>query len=204
MLASIYEYWHCFIATYENICIFSIFLRCLFPLTVLSASHAVPSFAEPVFHRIREEIDSTNDDVLPGCSALFGVSGSSVVDGFSTRLGRSAISNVVPDVGLSAWVPMSADDFYASRSSIRSVRRSSQLPSELLSTSCDFESQRVTDFGPSGDNVSDSDSLEAHDPAISNRVRFSLPLTPTANFLDYISRGISNILLLLFFFQNLL
>ena len=158
----------------------------LFVGMLAPSSFAVPSFTKPVFQRLPEEIDSSDDDVLPAWSELLPMSEPHTADAFSGEMGQAGALTDLPGAGLPAWAPMTADELCATTSSVRYVPHSAGLPC----ASDDFEAHCSTS----------SDSSEDDDPDIAAVVHSSPSLPPGANPLDFLSR----VLLLSYSFISLL
>ena len=140
-----------------------------------SSSHVLPLFTGPVFCHMPEQSDSSDDEMLPAWFDLLRGSDSVAAGGFIPEMGQTSASADLPDAGLSAWAPMPADEFYASRASVRPVSHSTRQPS----ASCHLEGQHPTTSDSSENEGSDGDG----------HIRSSSPLPVGANPLDYLSRG---------------
>ena len=177
---------------------------CFFFLDTIAPSSVVPpSFTEPGFQRLPQEIDSSDDDVLWAWSELLCLSAPHTTDNFTSGVRQTAASTDLPPAGSSAWVPMTADEFHASASSVPSLSHragasASSVPSVSHRAGQPFGSDNFETHysGRSDSSESDDpdvfanvDSSEDDDSNIATDVHSSPPLPPGANPLDYLSRG---------------
>ena len=128
-----------------------------------------------VLRRMPDEVDSSDDDVLPNLSSFMHVSNALTMDTSTAGMRRPGAPLTSPDIGSFAWTPMSSDEFSASRGSVYPAPHFAQP----LSVSSDFDSQHSTDSELS----SDDDSNVADD------AHSSSAFPSGANPLDYLSRG---------------